>query len=133
MPSFFSFAALLILAVFPFVVAADGLPGGAGWKLVPDCEDVVPGTTTKECGFKTLVHLIKHLIDFVIFLAMPIAALVSVYAGWFYLTAGENPGNVSVAKKMFWALFIGVAWVLGAWLVIKFISDALLHPEFIAL
>src|SRR3989344_5634952 len=132
-PKLLSFLAILFILAAPFMVAADNLPGSAGWKIVPDCEDVVPGTTTKECGFKTLVHLIKHLIDFVIFLAMPIAALVSVYAGWFYLTAGENPGNVSVAKKMFWALFIGVAWVIGAWLVIKFISDALLRPEFIAL
>jgi len=128
-PKLLSFLTILFIIAAPFVVAAHGFPPS---PIVPGCFTETD-YQVRQCNFDDLLHLVKHLIDFVMFLAMPIAALVSVYAGWLYLTAGENPGNVSVAKKMFWALIIGVAWVLGAWLVIKFISDALLRPEFIAL
>lgn len=130
MPSFFSFAALLIFAVFPFVVAADGLPGGAGWKLVPDCEDVVPGTTTKECGFKTLVHLIRHLIDFAFFLAMPVATALFTYAGFLYLFEAAKPGSRGKANAIFTSVLIGFFWMLAAWFVVKLITDALLKPEY---
>lgn len=132
-------AIIFILAsplAFPFAAYADGLPGSVGWNLVPDCQDDPPlgsTSTAKVCGFNTLMHLIRHLTDFALFLVMPIAAAIFAWAGFLYLTAGASPGNVGKAKGMFWAAALGLFWTLGAWLVIKLISDALLKPEYTVL
>src|SRR3989344_5505365 len=129
-PKLLSFLAILFILAAPFMVAADNLPGSAGWKIVPDCEDVVPGTTTKECGFKTLVHLIKHLIDFAFFLAMPVATALFTYAGFLYLFEAAKAGSRGKANAIFTSVLIGFFWMLAAWFVVKLITDALLKPEY---
>ena len=131
LPRLLSFLAILFILAVPFALSAHGFPPS---PLVPACEDEpVAGQTSKVCGFNTLMHLVRHLTDFALFLAMPIAALLFVWGGWLYLSAGASPGNISRAHNMFWLAVIGLLWVLGAWLVIKLISDALLKPEYTVL
>src|SRR3989344_9649438 len=135
--AFLSFLVLVLFFAAPFAVFADADHGFPPSRLVPECSvatrDATTGitTTTKPCGFADLMHLIRHLIDFAFFLAMPIAVCLFAWAGWLYLSSGGNPGNISKAHGIFWSVFIGLMWVLGAWLVIKLISDALLRPEYI--
>ena len=138
--TFLSFLVLVLFFAAPFITVADGFPGTAEWKgIVPECSvatrDATTGITTitNPCGFADLMHLIRHLIDFALFLAMPIAAGLFSWAGFLYISAGANPGNIGRAHGIFWSVFIGLMWVLGAWLVIKLISDALLRPEYIRL
>lgn len=129
-PKLIASLAVVFFIAMPLVILAHGFPPS---PLVPPCEDTVQGQTAKACGFTTLMHLIRHLIDFALFLAMPISAALFAYAGFLYLTAGASPSNVGKAKAVFWSVFIGLLWVLGAWLVIKLISDALLKPEYTVL
>ncbi|MBI3074672.1 MAG: hypothetical protein HYY92_00445 [Parcubacteria group bacterium] len=130
LPKLLSLLVLLFIITAPLALSADGFPPT---PIVPPCEDNYGDGTTEVCGFVTLMHLIRHLIDFALFLAMPIAAGLFSWAGFLYLSAGANPGNISKAHGIFWSVFIGLLWVLGAWLVIKLISDALLKPEYIQL
>ncbi len=130
LPKILSLIALLFIIAAPFAVFADGFPPT---PIVPPCQDEVIGQATKACGFNTLMHLIRHLIDFALFLAMPIAAGLFAFAGILYVTSSANPGNIGRAHGIFSSVFIGLLWVLGAWLVITLISDALLKPDYIRL
>src|SRR3989338_7548360 len=126
MPSFFSFAALLIFAVFPFVVAADGFPPDS---LVPGCFTETD-YQVRQCDFEDLVHLIRHLIDFAFFLAMPVATALFTYAGFLYLFEAAKPGSRGKANAIFTSVLIGFFWMLAAWFVVKLITGALLRPEY---
>ena len=137
--AFLSFLVLVLFFAAPFAVFADADHGFPPSRLVPECSvatrDATTGitTTTKPCGFADLMHLIRHLIDFAFFLAMPIAVCLFAWAGWLYLSSGGSQGKVDAAHKIFWSVGVGLFWVLGAWLVIKLISDALLNPDYVRL
>jgi len=76
------------------------------------------------------MHLIRHLLDIALFLTIPLATLLFTYAGLLYLSASASPGNISQAHGIFWSVGLGFMWVLGAWFVVKLISDALLKGVF---
>ena len=130
-PKLLSLLAILFILAAPLALSADGVPGSKGWKIVPDCEDPAPpGQTDKVCGFKTLMHLVKHLIDFALFLTMPLAAALFAFAGWLYLASSVDPGKKSKAHKIFTSVLWGLLFILGAWLIVKLISDALLEGAY---
>lgn len=122
LPKLLSLLAIFFILATPLALSAHGFPPT---PLMP-CK----GTSDSPCDFTALMHLVRHLIDFVFFIAMPIAVLLFAYAGWLYLSSSASPGNISKAHRIFWTVFIGLLWVLGAWLVIKLISDALLKEEY---
>lgn len=95
-------------------------------RLVPDCNVVVNGAMTKPCNFEYLMIMINGLITFVLFtLATPLFALILIYTGWLYLSAGGSSENVSKAKKIFKNALIGYVIALAAWLVVKTILTTL--------
>ncbi len=58
--------------------------------------------------------LIKNIINFLIILAIPITAILVVYAGYLYITSAGNEDKVKTAQKaLIWAI-IGFAIVLVA-------------------
>lgn len=58
--------------------------------------------------------LLKNIIDFLIVLAIPISAILIVYAGYLYITSAGNQEKVKTAQKaLIWAL-VGFAIVLIA-------------------
>ncbi len=146
-PKLLSFLAILFILAAPLALSAHRFPPKnehtGEVQLVP-CSNktttTVDATTGKAttkienpCDFLALMHLVRHLIDFVFFLAMPVAAALFAYAGWLYLSSSASPGNIGRAHGIFWSVLFGLLWVLGAWLVIKLISDALLKPDYIRL
>ena len=132
-PKLLSFLAILFLFAAPLALFAQGL--------VPDCvttENVtINGVQTERtvysCGFDDVMLLIKNIIDFAILLIMPLAAILFAYAGWLYLSSSVDPGGKSKAHKIFTSVVWGLLWTLGAWLIVKLISDALLQPAYIGL
>jgi len=84
-----------------------------GGGLVPDC----PST---GCGFNELMKLINTVITFLLFtLATPLFALILIYVGWLYLSAGGSSENVTKAKKILKNALIGYVIALAAWLIVK--------------
>jgi hypothetical protein len=117
---------------------------GAG--LVPDCNtgpvqtipavqpktEVIDGKTVttpgtperyeyaNPCDFNSLMGGINEFITFVLVkLATPLFALILVYVGWLYLSAGGNSENVTKAKKILKNALIGYLIALAAWLIVK--------------
>jgi len=71
-----------------------------------------------QCGYCDLVTMANSIVQFGIFLAALIAAVMFLYAGWLYLTAVENEGNVTTAKNVLTSVVIGSVIILAAWLVV---------------
>ena len=87
--------------------------------LVPNCDT--------NCGWKDLVTLAKNLLDFMVTITIPIAAICFAWAGWLYLSARGNPGQITKAHGIFLNVAIGLVIVLVAWLVVDQIMKALVE------
>lgn len=113
--------ALLIISSPLIVVEAVEFSG-----LVPKCNVVVDGVMTESCDFNYLMTLINKVINFLLItLATPLFALIIVYTGWLYLSAGGSSENVTKAKHIFKNALIGYVIALAAWLIVKTILTAL--------
>lgn len=84
---------------------------------------------TKPCEFKHAIQIIQNIINFIIIIAAPIAAIMFAYAGWLYLSAMGDTGQISKAHNVFWTVLVGFVIILSAWLIVKAIS-VLVKPEF---
>ena len=111
---------LLTLCLFLF-----GFAGNVSAGIVP-C-----GTsdTHPECTFDDLMKLGSNIIDYIILISAPIAALMFTYAGIIYLTAAGDTGKIAKAHGIFWTVFVGFVIVLAAWLIVKSVS-VLVTPDF---
>ena len=104
--------ALMTLAMAPSVVYAASFPSAG---IVP-CD----GPNCTVCSLATLA---QNILNIGIYLAVFLSAVLFAWAGWKYLTAGGDTGEVSSAKKIFWNVAIGLIIILGAWLIV----DTLVH------
>ena len=94
--------------------------------IVPDCGKVVGDTIENPCDFNYLIKLINNIITFLLIdLATPLFALIIIYTGWLYLSAGENSGNITKAKSIFKNAIIGYVVALASWLIVKTILTSL--------
>ena len=82
-----------------------------------------------DCGFNQLIQLGINLINFLIVLAVPLAAISFVWAGVLLLTSGGSESArdkaKTVATKTGWGLII----VIGAWVIVKTILVVLLGDD----
>lgn len=125
---------------FVIIFSTPALTLAAG-KIVPDCNtgkvitipavtEIVNGKTVvvspekfeyeQPCDFNYLMTLINNLITFLLItLATPLFALILIYVGWLYISAGGSSENVTKAKKIFKNALIGYVIALAAWLIVK--------------
>ena len=107
---FVVFTSFLFLAPSLFVFAQGGL--------VP-CDG-------SNCDFNALITLVQNIINFLLLVAAPIAAIMFAWAGFLYLSARGNSGQISKAHDIFWNVLWGLVIALAAWLIINTITNALL-------
>jgi len=97
----------IVLCFLPIVVSAAGLVpcGGVG-------ED--------PCEFKHLVILVNNIInDLLLMVAIPLAAVMFMYAGYKMITAGGVESKITEAKKIIWGVLWGLLFAFGAWVLVK--------------
>lgn len=100
----------LILAT-PAVSLADGL---------------VPCNTAADCNFSALLQLVNNVINYLLLLTVPIAAIMFAYAGFIMVTAGEeSAGAKTKAKSIIKDAVLGLIIALAAWLIVKLILTTL--------
>src|SRR3989344_7570286 len=128
--------ALMILTVFftPFFVIAQGASSNTG--ITYECEKDGPvdssGNVTKvygDCDFTDVVNAIKRMVDWGIIFALQFSVIVIAYAGFNYMISGDNASKRATANKMLLKVAIGIAWIIGAWLVVTLIANALLKSN----
>src|ERR1035437_8264631 len=81
-----------------------------------------------QCGWKDLVILAGNLIRFLIYIAIPLAALSFAWAGFTIMTAAGDEGKVKKGKEIFEKVAYGIVFALAAWLIVNVILTALLAP-----
>lgn len=116
-------------AMFPSMSFADDYlgsekPKDSDFQLVP-CDGVkVP------CDFNALMTLFNRVVNFILYISIPLAAISFSYAGYLYISAAGNSGKIEEAHKIFWSVLIGFIFVSSAWLIVYTIQKALLSSDF---
>lgn len=138
----FSFALAFVIMFTPFIFSTviysntmkvEAATTGGG--VVPDCGKVETKigadgkevtTMTNPCTFKDLVELINNVIKFLLFnIATPLIALILMYTGYLYLTAGGSSGQTEKVRHILFNAVIGYIVALAAWLIVKTILSSL--------
>ena len=115
---------LIILFIFsiltlPAFSLAAWTPGN---PLVP-CDN----SAGQLCNFGKLLDLVNNVITFIlVYMAVPIAAIMFAYAGFLLVTAGgEAAGARTKAKSIFTNAVIGLILAIACWLIVKLILHIL--------
>lgn len=98
----------------------DDLPEDSG-ALVP-CRD--------ECGFQDFLVLVNNVLERLMQVAVMLATLGFVYAGFLYVTNNGDTGRIDKGKKLFKNIFIGLIIAVAAWLIVNSLVGFLLSDEY---
>jgi len=124
-------ALVLVVPVFASAQAVTGSDNGIGsadpksnsFQLIP-CDGVkVP------CNFTAAVATFNRILQFLLYLSIPLVTGIILYTGFQFLTAGGDAMKLEKAKKMLIPVVIGIFWVLASWLVVTTIFKTFLSPE----
>ena len=83
------------------------------------------GTKESPCDFKALIQLVQNIINFLVYMSAPVAAVAFAWAGVLYLTAAGDETKIGKAHTIFTDVLIGLGIVLSAWLIVKLIVTGL--------
>ncbi|OHA86681.1 MAG: hypothetical protein A3A96_01395 [Candidatus Zambryskibacteria bacterium RIFCSPLOWO2_01_FULL_39_39] len=100
---------ILFILIIPVFVSA---------QIIPNC--------SPNCGYQDLLKLVNNIINWIIMIAVPVAAGVFAWAGFKLMTTGIADEK-SAAKEMIWKVFIGLVFILAAWIIVGTIIKALLR------
>lgn len=104
------------MTALPVSVWGAVLPGG----LIPCGNSGQPA-----CDFNMLIKLVQNIINFLVYMAAPVAAVAFAWAGVLYLTAAGDETKIGKAHAIFTDVLIGLGIVLSAWLIVKLIVTGL--------
>jgi len=96
--SLISLITIMVVVLLPVVVKAQGTPPSP----------TIGVTIPNPLGTESFIDLINRVIDFLLKVAVPLAALVILYAGFLFLTAGGNEERVKSAKRAFLWAVVGI-------------------------
>jgi len=66
---------------------------------------------------KSIMDLVKKVLEVVLQIGVPVAALFIVYSGFLFVKARGNPEELKTAKNTFMWVIVGTAILLGAWVL----------------
>ena len=110
---------ILITPVFSSAFVFDGDKG------------LVPCRGAEECDFNQFMTLINNIIGFaLIYLAVPIAAIMFAYAGFLMVTAGDEAASARTkAKGIFTNALIGLVLAAAAFLIVQALLSILGYKD----
>ncbi len=79
------------------------------------------GSTGIECTWCHLMQLFKNIIDFMLYLVIPLAIIMIVVGGIMVMTAGGSTERASKGREIITAAVIGLVIALLSWLIIDII------------
>lgn len=101
---------------------------GALGGLVP-CNNTPDGKTGlipdgQACNFDSFITLVHNVINYIILLILPIAAIVIAYVGFLFLTSGGSSEVKTKAKGILRKVVIGLICIMAGWLIVNTILSA---------
>ena len=96
----------LILPVVALSAGGTGDTGGAGGT-----GDMTGGqpVLTNPLQSNDVMALFNNVVNFLLQVAAPVAVIMAIYAGFLFVTAGDNAEKVKTARKTLMYVIIGVA------------------------
>lgn len=91
----------------------------------PKTGKFVPGT---ECTFQTLMQMVNRIVQYLLYLSIPLVLGMIMYTAYLFLSAGGDPSKIAKAKKMLPPVAIGLFWILGSYLLVYTLLNTLLAP-----
>lgn len=82
-----------------------------------------------NCSFDDLILAVKRIVNAGTVFALAFSVVVIAWAGFLYMKSGDSAAERSKANAMFVKVGIGIAAILGAWLIVKLITDQLLTEQ----
>lgn len=121
--SFLFFLATLIpISIYAEDYVGSDNPKDEDFQLVP-CKGA-------DCDFNALVVLFNRVINFILYVSIPLAAVSFSYAGYLYISASGDTGKIESAHEIFKKVLIGFIFIISAWLIVYTITNALLGSDF---
>ena len=120
------------LFLLPVFVAGQSIvPKQNNTGITYDCQNENPGQPKPgECTFQDLIKAVQKVVKWGTIFALEFSVVVIAYAGFTYMTSGNNPGKRAEANTMLKKVLIGIGFILGAWLIVTLITNGLLlKPE----
>lgn len=74
-----------------------------------------------NCSYNQLIQQINRFIDFLLVLAIPIAAIMIIYSAIKLFFSGGNSSELTAAKNRIVKVILGIVFILSAWLIIKLV------------
>ncbi len=117
-PAVFSVLALVVLAL-----NIDAVTGGTLSRMLS--RSLVAATISNPLGFGTVTSFLQHIHTSLIKIAVPLSAVMIIWGGFQWMTAGANPEGVTAARKTITYALIGLAVVLLAQWIIAVVKNIL--------
>ena len=115
---------LVVGAFAPVVAQGQGFPE----PLVPkECAGAEAAT---KCTLCSLTQLARNVLNFAIFIAIVMSAVLFAWAGIRYLTNMGNLNVAATARKTLQNVFLGLLLILCAWLVINTLMGIMVNSTF---
>jgi hypothetical protein len=87
------------------------------------------GVITTAPAYGCVLQTVQNVIRFAVTLGIFFATLALVYAGFVWMTSRGNPERVSQGRNMLLNVFVGLAVLLAAWLIVDFIMKTLYNES----
>ncbi len=114
------------LPTAPSVAPTTPTSGSGGFLggIVPaECRSGPAGTdplnTVKNCDFCSLNQLMQNLVNFLLGLTIPVAALLFAWAGILFFSSRGEPAQINRAKGIFKTVVIGFVIAISAWILVN--------------
>lgn len=113
---------LSFLLIYPALILPQIIYAGTGPDTPPSTESEgfkIPNPISS----KTIAELLGQLLDLFVQIGVVVVTMGIIYAGFIYVTARGDKGKIAKAHTAFYWTIIGSAVVLGAFAIVRVISD----------
>ncbi|MFZ5363896.1 MAG: pilin [Patescibacteria group bacterium] len=115
----FKILVILFVAGYGLLIT---LPVCASWPSTPL---LPPCTSSGNCGFNDFILLGVNLTKMILGIVGSLTLLFFIYGGITFMLAGGKSESIDKGKKIITNAVIGVAIVLGAWIIVNFAIAAM--------
>jgi hypothetical protein len=98
--------------------------GGTMSGIAYECNRGFPG----DCTFDDLIIATQRILKWFTEFALGFSIVIFAYGGFLYMQSGDNPGKRKEANTMLKRVGIGIFFIIAAWTIVTFITNALLKP-----
>ncbi len=115
----------ILISVQVSPVYAQGLQTAPDITHIVSCTGVGGTGGGIECNWCRLVQMIGNIVQYSIYLAVMLSAIMFAYAGFLFLTNNGDRANVTKAWNIFRRAIFGTIAILAAWLIVHAIMTNL--------